>query len=550
VTDREGDDGFFAQADEEAAGMRIDAFWFARLADEGLSRGRIQEWIKAGRALVDDAPCLKPAFRLAGGQRLTLRPVAGSCGPAPEEGELRIVYEDDQVAVVDKPPGLTVHPAPSCPDGTLVNRLVRRYPTLRELDGERPGVVHRIDKDTSGLLLAALTEAAKNRLSADFAERRVEKTYLALVWGVPEKASGDIDAPIGRDPSNKTKMAVVKKGGRPAGSAYKTVWSAPDGRVSLCEVSIMTGRTHQIRVHMAHIGHPLTGDAVYGPQQAAALKKEGGVLARLCSRQMLHAWKLAFDHPETGERLSFTLPPPKDFWRLVLLFARKPQRVGVTGAPGGGKSALCGFFEEAGWPVFYADRAVAALYGPGGDGTGFLAARYGDRFISSDEGVDKAALFAAMRENDGFRREIEDMIHPLVLGRMKDFFAENSGRRAAFAEIPLLFESGWPARRHFDLTLGVRSDDAARRARLTEKRGWSEETSAIMDSWQWPEEKKLAQCDLTADNAGSLDTLREEAAGILSRLEAMRRKENAALFAWLRENGYAGPGNETGGVPA
>ncbi len=540
---------FTVQAEDSAAGMRLDAFWFACLATRGISRGRIQEWIKAGRARIDGADCRKSSTRLSGGERLELFPERPRSVPAPEAGGLRIVYEDGQTLVVDKPPGLTVHPAPSCPEGTLVNRLLHHYPGLRRIGGERPGVVHRIDKDTSGLLLIALTEAAKNRLSADFAERRVEKTYLALVWGVPEKEAGVIDAPMGRDPGNKTRMAVVKKGGRIARSAYKTVWRAPDGRVSLVEVGISTGRTHQIRVHMTHLGHPLVGDAVYGPRQAAQLKKEDGPIARLAGRQMLHAWKLAFTHPATGERKAFTLPPPKDFWRLILLFARKTQRVGVTGMAGGGKSAFCRFVEQAGYPVFSADRAVAALYEPGGHGSGLLASRYGERFLDGAGGADKAGLFAAMKENGALRREIMDMIHPLVLGMMEDFYAEKARSRAVFAEIPLLFESGWPAREHFDLTIGVRSKDADRRERLALARGWSQETAAVMDSWQWPEEKKLALCDLVVDNVATLDALRAETARTLTRLQAMRRNSIAALFARLRKNGYAGPAGNAADLP-
>jgi len=530
----------------EGKGPRLDVFWFERLQDRGISRGKIQEWIKAGRAEVDGAVCVKPSFRLAGGEALTLYPEAAAEGPAPEEGGLSVVYEDDDVVVVNKPVGLVVHLAPSCPEGSLVNRLVRRYPQIAPMDDQRPGIVHRIDKDTSGLLVAALNEAAKNTLSSDFAERNVKKTYLALAHGCPERDQGMILSPIGRDPKHKTRMAVVAKGGRNAQTEYRVRWRAPDDKACLLEIDIATGRTHQIRVHMASIGHPLWGDATYGPHHAAAVKRSGGPLAKLAGRQMLHAWKLAFSHPASGELLDFTLPPPKDFWRLALCLSRRTRRVVVTGAPGSGKSAFCRYVEEAGFPVFSADAAVGELYEPGADGHSFIRSRYGDRFLDQNGRIDRKALFAAMAESEGFRRELMDLIHPLVEARMQAFFAEHADARAAFAEIPLLFERGWHDREYFDAVIGVRAEPSERGRRLKGDRGWSAQTAAIMESWHWPQDKKLEQCGFVAENGSDLRALKAEAKRILALLRDIRRDEVRAFLAWLRENAYAGAAFERG----
>lgn len=524
----------------DGKGQRLDVFWFERLQDQGISRGKIQEWIKAGRAEVDGAICSKPSTRLVGGEELVLFPKEAAAGPAPEEGGLSVVYEDDYVVVVDKPAGLVVHLAPSCPEGSLVNRLVRRFPQIAPMDDQRPGIVHRIDKDTTGLLVAALNEAAKNALSRDFAERNVKKTYLALAHGCPERDQGTILSPIGRDPKHKTRMAVVAKGGRSAQTEYSVRWRAPGKRACLLEIDIATGRTHQIRVHMASIGHPLFGDATYGPHHAAALKRSGGPLAKLAGRQMLHAWKLAFTHPESGELLAFTLPPPKDFWRLALCLSHRTQRAVVTGAPGSGKSAFCRFVEEAGFPVFSADAAVGELYEPGEDGNSFLRSRFGDRFINQEGQVDRKALFAAMADSEGFRRELMDMIHPLVEARMKAFFTAHADARAAFAEIPLLFERGWHDKEYFDAVIGVGCEASERGLRLKNGRGWSAETAAIMESWHWPQEKKLSQCDFVADNCSDLTALQAETRKILGQLRDIRRDKVRGFLTWLRESEYAG----------
>lgn len=439
----------------EHAGQRLDRFLGDAMAGlreadghaDAVSREKVKRAIRDGAATVQGRVCTVPNTRVEPGQTVTLSLVVPAARVTPEEGELAVLYRDAAIAVLDKPAGLTVHPCPSCPEGTLVHRLVRHFPELAAQEGFRPGIVHRIDKDTSGLLLVALTEAVRLELSRAFAEREVNKEYLALVHGVPAPA-GDIDAPIGRHPLHKVKMAVVpeNRGGKPARSAWRVLLADPGGRFALVAVRIFTGRTHQIRVHMAHLGHPLWQDAVYGP--AEQLPPDMAGQPEFSPRQMLHAWQLAFRHPESGEDMHFTCPPPPDFAALALRLSRRMQRVVVTGSPGCGKSALMRQLEDTGLPVWSADAAVARLYEPGGGGHHLLRGRYGDRFVPAPEGpVDKRALFEAMRADAALRREVEEMIHPLARHDMDAFFAraEAEGAPVAVAEVPLFLEAGWKA---------------------------------------------------------------------------------------------------------
>lgn len=286
------------------AGERLDRI-VALIGD--VSRAEAAATIGAGGVRVDGVPAASGKIRLEEGQVVDVDAGAIPQKPLPVADaavEFGVVHEDDVVVVVDKPAGLVVHPGAGNLDGTLVSGLLARYPDLEGVGGDpvRPGIVHRLDAGSSGLLVVARTGAAAEQLIEQFADHSATRRYDAMVWGVPDAPHGIIDAPIGRDRGDPLKMAVVT-GGRPARTDYRVVgtYSTP-ALVSRLECRLETGRTHQIRVHLASIGHPLIGDPTYG-QRRANLGLE---------RPFLHAAELAFDHPATGERVTYTSPLAPD----------------------------------------------------------------------------------------------------------------------------------------------------------------------------------------------------------------------------------------------
>ena len=291
---------------DDCAGLRADQA-LARLFP-GHSRSRLQSWLKSGRILIDGAsPDSKT--KVWGGETVLVSPepseavLAGQAEGIP----LRVVHEDDTLVVVDKPVGLVVHPGSGNWSGTLLNALLHRYANARELP--RAGIVHRLDKDTSGLLVVARTLEAQTDLVRQLQARTVKRHYLALVHGHPD-GRGEVHAPIGRHPVQRTRMAVVP-GGREALTRYKVVERFE--RASMVECELATGRTHQIRVHMAHVGHPLVGDATYGKSRSADPRLDA------FSRQALHAWQLGLLHPCSGEPCRWETPLPDDFRDLLTL---------------------------------------------------------------------------------------------------------------------------------------------------------------------------------------------------------------------------------------
>ncbi len=517
------------------AGLRLDAYWARELEDEGISRSKVQAWIKAGLATVDQRVVEKPKYKLGLGELLELKGEAVVCCVVPEKLPLDVLYEDEQIAVINKEAGLTTHPAQSQPDGTLVNRLAACYPEICSLDPVRPGIVHRLDKDTSGVMVVARTEKARLALCADFAARKIDKLYLCLAHGVPEDTETDIDLPLGRHPRFKTRMAVVKKGGREAKTKVKVLWHDRDSRMSFLAVSIFTGRTHQVRVHLASLEHPLLGDVSYGSRKHGEWQRKGGLAGNLCVRQMLHAYKLCFDHPETGERLTFTKAPPADFMTLLHACDKQCLRVGITGVAGCGKSSLTAILADLGSPCFSADECVAELYAPGGDGAQMISARFGGKFMLSDTSVDKPALLLAMRGSDALRREVTDMIHPMVRHRMEEFFNAQRDVPVAFAEIPLLLESGFKDDKAVDLSVGVSCPEKLRTGAWREARNVTPEIQAMFDSWQWPSDKKLAACDFVVENNGTLAQLRNAAKKLLAHTAKMHNQRADEFQAYIND---------------
>ncbi len=297
-------------AGPEAAGERLDSFLTARLP--GLTRSAAARLIETGQVLVDGKPARKSA-RLAGGETVEVTlPDPEPADALPQDIPLDVVYEDDDVIVVNKPSGLVVHPAPGHPDGTLVNALLHHCGgSLSGVGGElRPGIVHRIDRDTSGLIIAAKNDAAHQALAAQLADHTLARTYEAVAVGSFREDGGTVDAPIGRCLSDRKKMAVVPNGKR-AVTHWEVLERFPGYTYVRCRLE--TGRTHQIRVHMAHLGHPIYGDTVYGGK-----KPVPGLTG-----QCLHAVGLRFVHPRTGETVELSCPLSGEFQALLEKLRRK-----------------------------------------------------------------------------------------------------------------------------------------------------------------------------------------------------------------------------------
>lgn len=295
----------------EHAGIRLDAFLSA---DGALTRSQAARLIAEGRVRVNGKPAAKSA-RLSGGETVTVDvPQLRETALPPQDIPLDVVYEDDDVIVVNKPTGLVVHPAPGHPDGTLVNALLHHCgDSLSGIGGEkRPGIVHRIDRDTSGLIIAAKNDAAHLALSAQLKDHSLSRTYECLVTGNMKQDSGTVDAPIGRSSADRKKMAVVPTGRR-AVTHWEVVARYPGVTHLRCRLE--TGRTHQIRVHMAYIGHPILGDTVYG-----AKKPVPGLTG-----QCLHATGLRFIHPRTGEPVELHCPLPPEFTAMLQKLQNKSQ---------------------------------------------------------------------------------------------------------------------------------------------------------------------------------------------------------------------------------
>ncbi len=309
---QDGEELRSAKLSSDTAGWRLDRALAANITT--ISRERLKNLVSGGMVELDGKLCRDPALKVKGGESVSVRVPA----PAPAEAQgqdipLVIPYEDEHLLVVDKPAGLVVHPAAGNLDGTLVNALLHHCAgRLSGIGGvARPGIVHRIDKDTSGLLVVAKTDPAHRGLAAQFAKHTIGRRYLAVVAGLPTPPAGRVEANLARSEQNRQKIAVVPAPkGRHAITHYRVL--EPLNKAALVECRLETGRTHQVRVHMAHIGHPLIGDPVYGQGRFQDVTRELGF-----RRQALHAAKLIFEHPVTKEMLSFESPTPSDIQQLL-----------------------------------------------------------------------------------------------------------------------------------------------------------------------------------------------------------------------------------------
>jgi 23S rRNA pseudouridine1911/1915/1917 synthase len=327
ATSSDGGETLHVTVEGDEGSPRLDRVLAVACAN--LSRSRLKALILAGSVTVKGAPVRDPAYHVTRGDTITIDvPEAAPPEPKGESIALNIVFEDDDIIVIDKPKGLVVHPAAGHETGTLVNALIAHCgDSLSGIGGvKRPGIVHRLDKDTTGLMVVAKNDQAHQSLSAQFADHgrtgEMRRGYMAFAWGVPNRQRGTVDAPIDRHPHAREKMAV-REGGREAVTHWEVqeTFAGRDGNpiASLLACQLETGRTHQIRVHLAHIGHPLMGDSVYGPHfktKATHLAPRGRAALTALDRQALHAYLLVLEHPRTGEILHWESPLPED---LLLL---------------------------------------------------------------------------------------------------------------------------------------------------------------------------------------------------------------------------------------
>jgi len=304
--------------DETEGAVRLDVFLAGAIADA--SRSFIKKLIKEGRVQVNGAASTKPARPLQAGERVRVAlPPPQAMEPGPEAIPLDILHEDADVIVINKPPGLVVHPAPGNESGTLVNALLHHCPDLERTGGDpaRPGIVHRLDRDTSGVLVVAKTQQAHDELARQAGERTFDRRYLALVYGMPKEDRGRIEAQIGRSLSDRSRMAVTEFNAREAVTRFEVLERF--GPASLVALQLETGRTHQIRVHMRYAGNPVLGDPAYGVTDYRRMRLPQPVREALEALvgQALHAETLGFLHPISGETCTFSAPPPEDFQRAL-----------------------------------------------------------------------------------------------------------------------------------------------------------------------------------------------------------------------------------------
>ncbi len=293
---------------------RLDRYLSQELSD--LSRSRIQQLIEQGHVQVNDTVCKSKKINLKTGDRIILEiPAIQPLAIIAEDIPLDILYEDDELIILNKPAGLVVHPAPGHPDGTLVNAILAHCPNLPGIGGvQRPGIVHRLDKDTTGAIAIAKTDLAYQHLQAQLQAKTARREYLGLIYGVPKTETGIIDLPIGRNPQDRKRMAIisVEDGGRNA----VTHWRVKErfGNYTLIHFQLETGRTHQIRVHSAKMGHPIVGDPIYSSGHSLGVNLPG---------QALHAWKLQLQHPVSGDLVEVTAPLPRSFATLLEVLRRR-----------------------------------------------------------------------------------------------------------------------------------------------------------------------------------------------------------------------------------
>lgn len=497
--------------EEDESGERLDRI-LCKMTD-AISRENIKKSIQAGQCLVDGKIITQASSKVRAGQNIRLQlDVQESC-LKPDMGEIEVIWEDEDIVVINKEADMTVHPCASCVKPTLIERLLARYPQLAKQGGLRPGIVHRLDKDTSGLMVVALNEKSRLKLSGAFAEHKIYKEYIAMVYGTPAQ-HGECELPIGRDPVSKIRMSVlpVSKGGKNARTRWRMVWSDQRRNLSVLAVRIYTGRTHQIRVHLSALGFPIIGDRLYAPQKVRLM----------ACRQLLHAWRIGFTHPTTKKYMTFGRIPEESFFDEPFKFIRPAKRLIITGNPGCGKSAFAAMLAKKGVPVLNADAVVARIYAANSPHVEWLAQRFGNDLLTGRGDINKGQLLTRFGADPCFKAAWEECIHGIVLGETEQFLKrmDDEGKAFIAAEIPLYFECGWNRIFAHNVTsIGIECPVAIRHERLKKTRAWTDQKILEIESWQWPVAQKMAACDISIDNSGSIEALERETNKLLEMLK-------------------------------
>jgi len=522
----------------ENQGLRLDKFLVSQLADSDLSRARINKWIKQGRVWINGKLCQKSNQKVHSGDEVvvTVDDVSGTYEPVP--GELDIKYLDSDLIVLNKPPGLNVHPAPSEINTTLVHHLLYHFPELYKQDPDRPGIVHRLDKDTSGLMLVGRTSRAVEELSSEIYNRKLYKKYLALVHGVPCKDSGEIEAPIGRDPVSKTRMKVLPKQGRQALSKYSLICVLGGGEFSLLQVGIVTGRTHQIRVHLSHMGLPILGDSLYGNREFKMLQKRCPRFSSLISRQMLHSWKIGLYHPVTGKWLDFVQQIPRDFLRVLLQLENTCLKVGVTGSNGVARSRILQHLEGGKIAVHSDSFALCREFELGADGWEMFWRTFGEKYFTPAENkLDKRKLFSEIRVSPQFRKEVLDLVKPMAEHIMEKILQYSPNTGIFAVEIPELCSVLLDSRKYLDLLVFVYGENlVAKDIRYC----CNDNKSGINSLPQElrPDKRQLAnEADLVVFDTGEDYVLQTRARALKDILVELKRKRMKRFCNDLRDIG-------------
>ncbi len=573
---------FSFKVETELAGTRLDVLLFTKSERDDVSREKWKQAIREGKCLINGQPKTSPSYKVRQGEKILCELFQEESKLEGEEGKLQVLYEDEDLLLVHKEDGLTMHPCPSAPKNTFLNKVLFHYPEIKKLGGQRPGVVHRLDKDTSGIAIIAKNAECALSLSKSFADREIKKEYLAIVFGDPP-SEGECHEPIGRDPKSKIKMAVLEKG-REAHTFWEVLWRDPQKKCALLKVQITTGRTHQIRVHMAHCGFPLLYDTCYGNVKSLAfslpnyaIREAQNILAdyyndtnleththtqnHLLLRQMLHAHKLTFTHPKTKKELSFSSALPRDMLTVLLAASIQPKYLVLTGLPGSGKSTALNFFENMGIPTWSADASVRTLSEPGQMGWLAIRSHFGDRFFLTNEGeeglppLNKEALASAIVQDHRIKKDLESILHPLVQEEHKAFFASKivEEKGMALAEIPLWPENNshikgslWQRREKKKLhgkeneifpfpveLIAIKAPAEIRHERLLNGRAWTNERSQAFDAMHLPEEKKFASCKYSVLNANKLEDFEEELRIVFKTMQEEKVKEDKEKFQSL-----------------